>query len=411
MNFSLDKHQEIWSSIKKNKLRAFLTCFSVSWGIFILILLLGAGTGLENGVRKSFNKDAINSIWIRRGQTSKPHQGLKPGRRIQFTNEDFETLKDSIEGLDHATSRYYVWGNNNITHKSEYGTFNIISAHPDHKYLENTVVVKGRFLNDLDIDESRKVAAVGRKVESALFKGDSAIGKYIQINGISFKVVGTFTDEGDQRQQELIYLPISTAQKVFNGKNKVHQIMFTTGEASFEESLEMETDVRKILAGRHHFDVTDEKAIYIGNRLEEFLKFKKLFAGIRIFVWIIGIGTIVAGIVGVSNIMVIVVRERTREIGIRKALGATPWSIIDLILSESILLTVFSGYLGLLMGVGILELVSRYMPPTDYFENPAIDIKIAFAALILLVIFGSLAGFVPARKAANIRPIEALYDF
>jgi len=205
-------------------------------------------------------------------------------------------------------------------------------------------------------------------------------------------------------------LPISTAQKVFNGKNHVHQIMFTSGDASYEEIVQMEESARHTLAGLHHFDVTDEKAVDIGNRSEEFLQFQNLFAGIRIFIWIIGIGTIVAGIVGVSNIMVIVVKERSREIGIRKALGATPWSIIDLILTEAILLTVFSGYIGLLMGIGLLELISTYMPPTDYFQNPEVDIKVALEALALLLLAGTLAGFVPARKAARIRPIEALHD-
>ncbi len=410
MIFSLDKFQEILDTVKKNKLRTFLTCFSVAWGIFILIILLGAGTGLENGVREEFNRDAINSVWIRRGQTSKPYKGLQPGRKIQFTNEDYEELKRSIEGIEYMSSRFYVWGNNNITYKEEYDTFNIISSHPDHQYLENTQLMQGRFINALDVEQYRKVAAIGNQVEAALFKGKPAIGEYIGINGISFKVIGTFTDERDEWQQRLIYLPLSTAQRIFNGRNRVHVISFTTGDVSPEKGAAMEKQAQQILATRHHFDVTDERAVHIGNRWEEYLKYMRLFGGIRIFIWVIGIGTIVAGIVGVSNIMLIAVKERTREIGIRKALGASPWSIIDLILTESILITVLSGYVGLLLGIGVLEVVSNYMPPSTYFRNPEVDWKVALGAFLLLVFAGCLAGFIPARKAAQVKPVQALHD-
>ncbi|MBF0289767.1 MAG: ABC transporter permease [SAR324 cluster bacterium] len=410
MMLNLDKFQEIFDTVKKNKLRTFLTCFSVAWGIFILIILLGAGTGLENGVRQEFSRDAINSVWIRRGQTSKPYKGLQAGREIQFTNEDYEELQRTIEGIEYISSRFYVWGNNNITYKDNYEAFNIISAHPEHQYLENTQLMKGRFINVRDVEQRRKVAVIGNQVETALFKKKHAIGEYIGINGISFKVIGTFTDERDEWQQRLIYLPISTGQRVFNGKNKVHVISFTTGNSSPEEGAAMEKKARSILAQRHHFDVKDERAVHIGNRWEEYLKFMRLFGGIRIFIWVIGIGTIVAGIVGVSNIMLIAVKERTREIGIRKALGASPWSIIDLILTESIFITVVSGYAGLILGVGVLEIVSKYVPPSTYFRNPEIDVTVAVGALLLLVFAGCVAGFIPARKAAQVKPIVALHD-
>lgn len=410
MNLRWDTLQEILSTLQKNKLRTFLTCFSVAWGIFILILLLGVGTGLERGVQKSFSKDAVNSVWIRRGQTSKPYRGLQAGRQIEFTNKDYHELKNSIQGIEHISSRFYIWGNNNITYRQEYGSFDIISVHPEHLNLEKTELLQGRFINALDNEHARKVAVIGNKVEAALFQGKPVLGEYIGINGIRFKVVGTFTEADEQWQQRLIYLPIATAQAVFNGKNKVHVLGFSTGNSTTEESVGMENSAKRLLAGRHRFDVTDEKAIHLSNNWEEYLKYMKLFGGIRIFIWIIGMGTIIAGIVGVSNIMMIAVKERTREIGIRKALGATPWSVIELVLIESIMITVLSGYLGLLLGIAVLETIKIYMPPTTYFHNPEIDLKVALSAFVLLVIAGSLAGLVPARKAAYIKPIEALHE-
>jgi putative ABC transport system permease protein len=395
MTIDIDKFQEIYSTIQKNKLRALLTGFSVAWGIYMLIILLGSGTGIENGVNNQF-KDATNSIWVRRGQTSLPYKGLQPGRRIQFTNEDYQDVKSTINGIEYITSRFYLWGNNKITYKNEYGAFNIISCHPDHQYLENTILVKGRLINQIDIDDVRKVAAIGTEVEEIMFKNESSLGKYININGIPFKVVGVFSDDED-RHLSLIYLPISTAQKVFNASNRIHAFMFTTGNASVQESLEMEDQVRKKLAARHDFSLEDEKAVNIWNNVKFYQKFVNLFRGIR-------------GIVGVSNIMLIAVKERTREIGIRKALGATPLSIVGLILTEAVIITSVSGYIGLVLGVGTIELASNYLPSIEFFQNPEVNIQAAIGAIVLLVISGSLAGFIPARKAANIKPIEALME-
>ena len=408
MIIETDKFQEIYTTIQKNKLRTFLTGFSVAWGIFMLIILLGSGTGIENGVKNRF-KDATNSIWVRRGQTSLSYKGFQPGRRIQFTNEDYEDVKSTIKGIEYITSRFYRWGNNKIIYKNEYGVFNIISCHPDHQYLENTIIVKGRHINQIDIDQIRKIAVIGTEVEEILFKDESSIGKYININGIPFKVVGVFSDEED-RQLSLIYLPISTAQKVFNAGNQIDAFMFTTGNASVPKSLEMEDQVRKKLALRHNFSLEDEKAVNIWNNAKFYQKFITLFNRIRIFIWVIGIGTIVAGIVGVSNIMLIAVKERTKEIGIRKALGATPMSIVGLILTEAVIITSISGYIGLVMGVGTIELVSNYLPSVEFFQNPEVNIQAAIGAIVLLVIAGSVAGLIPARKAAKIKPVEALME-
>lgn len=408
--FDLDKWHEILSTIKKNKLRTFLTGFSVSWGIFMLIILLGSGNGLENGVTKQFEQDATNSIWIYRGQTSMPYKGFKPGRRIQFTNEDYEATKINIPGIEHISSRFNVWWGKTLSYGNEYASYDIITVHPDTKFLENVTIIEGRFLNDIDIENSRKVVAISLEVKKALFKKNhiDPVGEYIKINKVPFRVVGIFED-GNERDNNRVYIPISTAQKVFTGGTEIHNLAFTTGSATVDESLKMADKVREMFAKRHNFDKEDQRAIYINNNVENFKQFMNLFAGIRLFIWIIGIGTIIAGIVGVSNIMIIVVKERTKEIGVRKAIGATPRSIIGLVLFESILITSFAGYMGLVAGVGILELISPHLQ-SDFFANPQADFRIAVSATLLLIISGTFAGLIPARRAAAIRPIEALRD-
>ncbi len=406
----VDRFQEIYSTIQKNRLRTALTGFSVAWGIFMLILLLGSGTGIENGVKNEFRNVATNSIWVHPGQTSKPFKGLQPGRKIEFTNTDYDEIKTNLEGIEHITARYYLWNTNLITYKKEYGAFNIIAFHPDHKFLENTILKEGRLINELDISRARKVATIGTLVKEQLFKAEPAVGKFITINGVPFKVVGVHFDEGREMHLRLIYLPVSTAQKVFGGGNKIHAIMLTVGNASVDQGRAMEQAVRTKMALRHNFSPDDPKALRVFNTVERFQKFVNLFSGIRIFIWIIGIGTIIAGIVGISNIMLISVKERTREIGIRKALGAPPASIVSLILSESVLITAVSGYIGLVAGVAVIELASTYLPKLDLFQHPEVDFRVAIGALVLLVISGMIAGFVPARRAASILPVEALKE-
>jgi len=406
----VDRFQEIYSTIQKNKLRTVLTGFSVAWGIFMLILLLGSGTGIENGIKNEFRNLATNSIWVHPGQTSKPYKGLQPGRQIEFTNTDYDEIKTNLEGIEHITARYYLWNTNLITYKKEYGAFNIIAFHPDHKFLENTILIEGRLINELDVSRARKVTTIGTLVKEQLFKDEPAVGKFITINGVPFKVIGIHFDEGREMHLRLIYLPVSTAQKVFGGGNRIHAYMFTIGNASVNRGRAMEKSVRAKMALRHSFSPDDPKALRIFNTVERFQKFVNLFSGIRIFIWVIGIGTIVAGIVGISNIMLISVKERTREIGIRKALGATPGSIVGLILSESLIITAVSGYIGLVAGVAVIELASAYLPKIDLFQNPEVDFRVAVGALLLLVISGMIAGFVPARRAAGILPVEALRD-
>jgi putative ABC transport system permease protein len=407
--FDLDKWQEIFSTIKKNKLRTFLTGFSVAWGIFMLIILLGSGQGLQNGVEEQFKQDAVNSIWLYPGQTSIAHDGYSVGRSVKFTNEDYDQINRKISGIEYSSSGYNVRGNGIISYNNEHGTFDIVSCHPGYGYIENVTLKDGRFINNLDIDKFRKVTCIGSKVEDALFKNkENPVGKYLKVSGISFLIVGVFTDPSE-RDLNRIYIPVSTAQKIFNGGTKVNRLAFTTSK-SVEESEVMIEQLKQDFAKRHHFDVEDKNAMYVNNTLKEFKQFQNLFAGIRIFVWIIGIGTIIAGIVGVSNIMMIVVKERTKEIGIRKAIGASPASIISLILLESILITGVAGYIGLVLGVGLLELLSSLMENVPFIKNPQANFSVAIDATILLIISGAIAGFVPANKAAKIKPIIALRD-
>lgn len=281
---------------------------------------------------------------------------------------------------------------------------------PDYQYIEKIQVVEGRFVNETDLDEFRKVTTISTLVRDALFKGEAALGKYIIVKGVPFKVVGIFTDD-DERDDNMrmIYVPMTTAQRVFSNANRINTIAITVGDATVEESKVIEANVKQKLATIHKFDVADPRAVGSWNSVENYMKFQKLFAGIRLFIWIIGFGTIIAGIVGVSNIMMIVVKERTKEIGIRKAMGATPWSIISLVLKESIFITSFAGYFGLVLGVVLLETIGSKIE-SSFFSQPQVDIKIAIYALILLVGSGALAGFIPARRAAAIKPIEALRD-
>jgi putative ABC transport system permease protein len=407
--FDLDMWQEIFATIRKNKLRTFLTGFSVAWGIFMLIILLGSGNGLQNGIEYQFKADATNTLWLHPGQTTMAFQGMKPGRQINFTNEDYTFVKDNIPDVEEISARYYIWQNRIISYKKQFGSFDLICVHPDMQVIEKITVDQGRMLNKVDLKENRKVAIIGVPVKDALFKyGENPLGEYIKVNNVPFQVVGVYSDRSD-RDQQRIYLPISTAQMIFNGGNQIHNLTITTN-LSAKESENLEQTLRVRMAKRHRYNSEDKAALYISNTLKEFTQFQNLFMGIKIFVGVIGLFTIIAGVVGVSNIMIIVVNERTKEIGIRKAIGATPFSVVFLIILESVLITAFAGYVGLVSGIGLLELINKFMPPSDFFRNPEVDFSIAVSATLVLVFAGMLAGLFPAIKAARIRPVIALRD-
>lgn len=420
--FDLDKWQEILSTIKKNKLRTFLTGFAVAWGIFMLMVLLGAGNGLSNGVGSNFEGNAMNAIWIWSRETSMPHAGFQSGRRIQFTMDDYDAIS-KLEQVDKISARYWI-GDRTYAYANEYGNYNTQSCHPDYMDIEKFEITQGRFLNDIDMQYNRKVIVIGEDIRAALFKNVDPIGEILRVGNVPFKVIGVY-DELDPREgtrQGLI--PISTAQALLNAGKRIHEMSLTTTNISKEESQKLEKTITNLLAKQHKFNPEDQRAIGMYNSLENYIETMNIFKAIKMFVWLIGIGTLIAGIVGVSNIMLIVVKERTKEIGIRKALGATPGSIIGLVLLESILITALAGYVGMFLGISLMEGINFMMEQQAQaqvgangdqgefrmFMNPTVDLRIAISAMLLLVSAGALAGYFPARKAASVKPIEALRD-
>lgn len=410
--FDREKWAEIFDTIGKNKLRTVLTGFSVFWGIFMLMILLGAGNGLRNGFSSDFRRTAQNTITFWGGQTSKPWQGLPADRNIQLDMRDVENLRHAVPGLQHVVGEYRVWrGESQLNRGKAYGNFSINGIVPDNQELDRQVIIKGRFINELDQEQTRKVIVIAEDARDALFKGEDPIHQWLNVNGIPFEVVGLYRWEGGgrgQNQSSQVFIPLSVAQRVFNAKNMVDKITFSFTDGSLSGAEQAQQRAIAALAARHRFDPTDERAVWVNNNVENAAMFTGIFGGINAFLWAIGVGTIIAGIVGVSNIMLIVVKERTKEIGIRKALGATPGSVTGQIMMESLFVTGVAGYLGLVCGVGLMEGIAEVVPGSEMFRNPTIDLRVAIYATIVLVIAGGLAGLIPARQAASIRPIEAL---
>lgn len=415
--FDIDKWQEILATIKKNKMRTFLTGFSVAWGIFMLMILLGSGNGLSNGVAANFMNDAVNAMWIWTGETTIPYQGMKSGRPIQFRNQDQEIV-NKVSGVGVSSGRYFM-GNTRYSYNKESGEFTTITCQPELKDVENLILHEGRFINAIDILQKRKVVVIGTDIKNALFKDSTALGEYVNVNKVPFKVVGISSEPGSTKNRNA-YMPLSTAQMIFSGSNRLHNLALTIDAETLQESQAIEEQIRTVLARQHKFDPKDEGAIGLYNKLENYIQTMRIFQAIKIFIWIIGIGTLIAGIVGVSNIMLIVVKERTKEIGIRKAIGASPSSVIGLILLESIMITTIAGYIGLVLGTGLMELINYFMVQSaganaggqgeTIFLNPTVDFNIAVSATLLLIVAGAIAGYIPAKRAASIKPIAALRD-
>ena len=402
----IDKWQEILDSIRKHKLRTLLTAFGVAWGIFILVLMLGAINGLQNSFEHDFRDDAINSLWIYRGTTSKDFNGLNKGRNIKFENSDYDFLETNYPEINAITGRFYLSGDQLIKYGKEALAFNVRSVHPGHKILENTQMIKGRYLNETDIDESRKIAVIGKLVDEELFGEEESIGKEITIGEIIYKVVGVFYDSGGENEMKKVYIPISTAQKIYADGQSIHQLMVDGGDLDLAGMVALEEKIKSSFAARKQFDPTDRRAMRIQNNAKEFQKFSGLFMAFNVITWIVGIFSILAGVIGVSNIMLIIVKDRTKEIGIRKAIGATPRSIVGMILQESILITGLAGYLGMIGGIAFIYLLSG--SESDFFRHPQVDIGIVIIATLVLVFSGAMAGLIPAIKAANINPVEAI---
>ena len=412
--FNLERWQEIFETIRKNKLRTFLTGLSVASGIFILVILLAIGQGMQNGVSKQFENDATNRISVWTGVTSEEYKGLNPGRRIEMDNRDYEMAVRKNEGLlDLKSGVYSIWGAM-TSYKNENGSYRVEGVRGDYQFLENESMVAGRYVNQSDLDNNEKIAVIGNQVFLDLFKGKEAIGKYIDITGIKFKVVGIYTDPGGEREETRIFIPLTTSQRVFNAGDKLRSLAFTLKKqddynVALAQSEAFSASLEADLKAAHTISPTDTRAVYVNNTLEDAKKFYDLGNMISWFFWGVGICTIIAGIVGVSNIMLIIVKERTKEIGIRKAIGAEPWSIIGMILHESIFVTAIAGFTGLLASLFLLQLAGPLIE-TDFISNPSVDFSIALITIVILIVAGAVAGFFPAYRAANIKPIEALRD-
>ncbi|MDO6596342.1 ABC transporter permease [Oceanihabitans sp. 2_MG-2023] len=412
--FDLERWQEIFETLSKNKLRAFLTGLSVASGIFILVILLGFSTGIQNGVRSQFQRDATNLVSIWSGVTTKEHKGLNPGRRIQFKNGDFNAVSNKYaDNIENESAFYTIWGGL-VNYKNESGNYRIQGILPGNQFIENADVSKGRFINIADVDGTKKVAVIGNKVSQDLFKGEDPINKNISLYGITFKVVGVFYDPGGERDESKVFLPLTTAQLAFNGADNIRNMMFTLKMAdnfdeAVAESQAISSAIESELKIRQTVAPDDTNAVRVYNTLEEAKKIYSLVDTIAAVFWFVGIGTIIAGVVGVGNIMLIIVKERTKEIGIRKALGAQPWSIVGMILQESVFVTMISGLFGLILGLGLLELVGPLIE-SDFIKYPQVDFNTALTTVFVLVFAGALAGFIPAYRAAKIKPIVALRD-
>ncbi|WP_047246358.1 ABC transporter permease [Maribacter thermophilus] len=413
--FDLERWQEIFDTIRKNKLRTFLTGLSVASGIFILVILLGFGQGMQNGIANEFEEDAATSVWVWPGVTTKEYKGLNPGRRIQLRNENYEFSANLLgDRIENKSPRYFV-RNVQVNYGKESLAYGIQGVSSQFQFIENEYISKGRFLNYSDEREKAKVAVIGNKIKRDIFKDTSEpVGQFIDISGIPFKIIGVYGDVGGEREEERIFIPISTAQQVFNGADHINNMAYTLPpaddfETAVAQSIQFTNELRAYLLQAHTVAPDDTSAIQIWNPMEEAKRFYTLMSGIKFFFWFVGICTIIAGVVGVSNIMLIVVKERTREIGIRKALGAKPWSIVGMVLHESIFVTAIAGFAGLIFSMGLLELVGPHIE-VDYIMNPSVDFNVAVTTVFVLIFAGAVAGFFPAWRAARVHVIKALKD-
>jgi len=409
--FDLDRWTEIYQTLSKNKLRSALTAFGVVWGIIMLIVMLGAGNGLQNGVSKDFAGRVANSVFMWSQTSSMPYKGFKKGRWIRLNNEDTKALRE-IPQLDLLSPGLQLggWrGANNVSYKTRTGAFEINGFNPEVQFIKLLKMQTGRFLNDRDILENRKVCVIGKITTATLFPDEEPLGKYIKINGVYFQVVGTFHSglNGDDSEDEdrSIYVPFTTFQRAFNQGNNVQWFVMTS-KKGIPVSV-VEDQAKAILKQRHNVHPDDPRAIGGWNLEKEVQKFNMIFNGIKALSWFVGVLTLLAGVIGISNIMLIIIRERTQEIGIRRALGATPVSIVIQIVLESMILTTFSGIVGIILGVWLLEFLGPFIQH-DYFDSPEVQFQVVFTAFGILLFSGVLAGIIPSIRAVKIKPIEAL---
>ena len=411
--FDLDRWQEIYSTLRKNKMRTILTAFGVFWGIFMLVVMLGAGQGLKHGVTAGMGDFATNSAFMWSQTTTIPYKGFPKGRWFTFTNEDIKALRDNVPEIDMLAPRIER-NSSQVIYKLNTGSYSILGDYPDYNQIDPVELLKGRYVNEIDISSSRKVAVIGRRVADDLFDNDDdPIGKYVRIQGVYFQVIGVFASKHSggwgEHQEQCITVPFTAMQKAYNIGNRVYYFALTSkSDISVSQTLEK---AKAVLLARHSVSPDDKEAIGSNDVEEEFKKINGLFNGIAALVWLVGMGTLLAGIIGISNIMLVVVKERTKEIGIQRAIGATPYFIISQIMMEAVVLTSIAGYFGLVCGVGVVELVNGLLPPNDgtsMFSNPEVEFGVAINALIVLVVAGAVSGLLPAYRAISVKPIDAL---
>jgi putative ABC transport system permease protein len=406
--FDRDLWREIFQSINMNRTRSLLSGFTVAFAILLFAILFGIANGLGNTFADQFIDDAQNSILIYPGKTSKAYKGLQAGRRIQLKNEDYDYLKNDFgDKVQYITARIYQ--NVNASYKNENNNYTVRACHPEHQYLENTIIKEGRFLNQLDLNDNKKVAVIGRLVEEDSLKGN-AVGKYINLSGIQYKVVGVFEDDGGDNEERIIYTPVTTAQQIYGANDYIDQVNLTYNpDMNYDDALLFSNKLTDILKKRFSIAPSDQRGIRVNNMAQGTKIVSQMTNGLGMIILVIGFGTLIAGVVGISNIMIFIVKERTKEIGIRKALGASPRSIVSIILIESVLITMFAGFMGLFTGMGILKLATPILED-NFIKNPSVSPTIIITATIILIVSGTIAGYLPAKKASQIKPIVALRD-
>ena len=408
--FDVDFWREIFQSIDKNRTRSLLSGFTIAFAILLFTVLFGLANGLNNTFSKAFVDDAANSIFIRSGRTTRAHKGLQAGRRIQFKNQDYEYIKSDFDpSIEFITSR--VYRNVTASYKSEKSDYLVRAVHPDHQYLEKTKISKGRYINLRDMHEQAKIIVIGDLVRQDLFlKGQTVVGKYLNLSGILYKVVGVYNDDGGDDEERIIYMPLTTAQQIYGNNDYVDQINLTyNSEMDYNQAIDFGLDLEKEMKVRFTVAKSDQRAIRLFNMAMQNKGINQMTSVLGVLILIIGFGTLIAGVVGISNIMIFIVKERTKEIGIRKALGASPKDVVAIILIESIFITTLAGYFGLLLGVGLLEWASPYLK-SYFITDPSVSESLVLVATFTLIAAGTVAGYLPAKKASKIKPIIALRD-
>ena len=406
--FDLDRWREIFQSIRKNKLRSVMSGFTIAFAILLFTLLFGVANGLGNFFKNAFADNAQNMMFVRVWKTTKPYKGLQSGRQIQLKNKDFNHIAEKYSNnIEHQSAR--IDKNFTIKYKNKANRYSVKAVHPDYQFLEKTNIDEGRYLNQLDLNQKKKVIVIGRLIMKDLFGEKPAIGKRININGSSFLIVGVFSDDGGDDEERIAYIPVSTSQMMYGNNDYINQInlgynqnLSTDAAIAFGKNVELE--MRKKL----NIHPDDQSALSIRNMAEANKYVSIIMFALYLIIIFIGSGTLIAGIIGISNIMIFVIKERTKEFGIRKALGAKPSSIVAMVVQESVLITTLAGYIGLSLGTYILSYIGNSLEKKYFIKDPSVNPEIVIGATVVLIISGLVAGYIPAKRAANIKPIVAL---